>query len=205
MLADVEVDAGSERVDDRAEPGAKLTELASRLLDVVKALHGDVVLERAGAERFRRLATRLEEPPRKDLEMILGLRIPQAKPAASSVSAKMWGMPKVSRRITTRSPGDVPALIGSAARTAAAHRTTARRMKNHTGRLSPTRVRLAVRASWGMQVRCELFRSSMKSWTTLCEEAAAFATQIGRDRLINISVSAAASGGEGVIFVWYWE
>ena len=50
-----------------------------------------------------------------------------------------------------------------------------------------------------------LFRSSIKSWTTLCDEAAVFATGIGRERLINISVSAADSGGEGVIFVWYWE
>jgi hypothetical protein len=56
-----------------------------------------------------------------------------------------------------------------------------------------------------MQVRFELFRSSMKSWTTLSEEAAAFATEVGRERLINISVSAADTGAEGVIFVWYWE
>jgi hypothetical protein len=56
-----------------------------------------------------------------------------------------------------------------------------------------------------MQVRFKLFKSSLKPWTSLCEEAAAFATDVGRDRLINISVSAADTGGEGVVFVWYWE
>lgn len=56
-----------------------------------------------------------------------------------------------------------------------------------------------------MRVQCRLFKSAMKSWETLCEEAAAFATGIGRERLINISVSQADTGGKGVIFVWYWE
>jgi hypothetical protein len=54
-----------------------------------------------------------------------------------------------------------------------------------------------------MRVRFKLFKSSLKSWTTLCEEAVAFATEVGPDRLINISVSAADTGG--VIFVWYWK
>ena len=56
-----------------------------------------------------------------------------------------------------------------------------------------------------MTVKFELFRSSMKSWASLCEEAAEFASTVGRERLINISVSAADTGGEGVIFVWYWD
>ena len=56
-----------------------------------------------------------------------------------------------------------------------------------------------------MQVRHQLFKSAFKSWDSLCDEAAAFATEIGRDRLINISVSQADSGGQGVIFVWYWD
>jgi hypothetical protein len=43
----------------------------------------------------------------------------------------------------------------------------------------------------------------MKPWDSLCEEAAAFATEVGRERLINISVS--EDRGDGVIFVWYWE
>ena len=56
-----------------------------------------------------------------------------------------------------------------------------------------------------MQVRHRRFESSFKSWDSLCEEAAAFATQVGRDRLINISTTQAETGGKGVIFVWYWE
>jgi len=39
----------------------------------------------------------------------------------------------------------------------------------------------------------------------LCEEAAAFATTVGKERLINVSVSQGDTGHEGVIFVWYWE
>jgi hypothetical protein len=50
-----------------------------------------------------------------------------------------------------------------------------------------------------------LFKSTFKSWDDLCDEAAAFATKVGKDRLINISVSQADTGGQGVIFVWYWE
>lgn len=56
-----------------------------------------------------------------------------------------------------------------------------------------------------MQVRHKLFKSRLKSWEELCDEAAAFASEIGRDKLINISVSQADTGGEGVVFVWYWD
>ena len=56
-----------------------------------------------------------------------------------------------------------------------------------------------------MKVRHKLFESTFKSWESLCDEAAAFASTVGRDRLINISVSQADTGGKGVIFVWYWE
>ena len=54
-----------------------------------------------------------------------------------------------------------------------------------------------------MQVKFQLFKSSLKSWTDLCAEAAAFASEQGRDRLINLSVS--EDHNEGVIIVWYWE
>jgi hypothetical protein len=54
-----------------------------------------------------------------------------------------------------------------------------------------------------MKVKCQLFKSSVRSWDSLCEEAAEFATEIGRERLINISVS--EDHNDGVIFVWYWE
>ena len=53
-------------------------------------------------------------------------------------------------------------------------------------------------------VRYTLFKSATKSWEALCDEAASFASTVGRDRLINISVSQADTGGQGVIFVWYW-
>ena len=54
-----------------------------------------------------------------------------------------------------------------------------------------------------MQVKFQVFRSWTRSWETLCEEAAAFASEKGRDRLINVSVS--EDQNEGVIVVWYWE
>jgi hypothetical protein len=49
------------------------------------------------------------------------------------------------------------------------------------------------------------------SWEALCAEASEFATQVGRERLINISVAASGGtdmlglGGTGVIVVWYWD
>ena len=58
-----------------------------------------------------------------------------------------------------------------------------------------------------MKVECMMIRSSTRSWQSMCEEAAAFATKVGHERLINISVSAAGDnlGAEGTIFVWYWD
>jgi hypothetical protein len=59
-------------------------------------------------------------------------------------------------------------------------------------------------------VQSQVFQSATISWEQLCQEAAAFATSLGRDRLINISVAAAGGGdlfgvgGKGVIVVWYW-
>ena len=61
-----------------------------------------------------------------------------------------------------------------------------------------------------MTVKCQTFVSGIKSWEHLAAEAAEFATQVGQERLINISVAAAGGGhlsglgAEGVIFVWYW-
>lgn len=49
------------------------------------------------------------------------------------------------------------------------------------------------------------------SWEALCAEASAFATEVERERLINISVAASGGtdvlgiGGTGVIVVWFWE
>jgi hypothetical protein len=52
------------------------------------------------------------------------------------------------------------------------------------------------------EVRFEIFRSGMSSWQALFAEAAAFASRIGPDALINISHS--ADKGDGVVTVWYW-
>jgi hypothetical protein len=62
-----------------------------------------------------------------------------------------------------------------------------------------------------MTVRCKLFTSSTKQWDQLVTEASEFATSVGRERLINISVSASGGtdlfglGAQGAIFVWYWQ
>lgn len=50
-------------------------------------------------------------------------------------------------------------------------------------------------------VKFEIFRSSTKSWDKMCAEAAAFATETGPERIINISMSEDHS--KGVIVVWY--
>ena len=51
------------------------------------------------------------------------------------------------------------------------------------------------------EVKFELFKSSTKTWAKMCEEAAAFATSTGPERIINISIS--EDQGKGVIVVWY--
>lgn len=51
------------------------------------------------------------------------------------------------------------------------------------------------------QVRFEMFRGTFASWGELMERAAAFATQVGRERLISISHS--EDKDDGVIAVWY--
>jgi hypothetical protein len=60
-------------------------------------------------------------------------------------------------------------------------------------------------------VRHRIFESSTKAWAALCTEAEQFATDVGRQRLINISVAASGgsdlfgAGGHGVVIVWYWD
>jgi hypothetical protein len=62
-----------------------------------------------------------------------------------------------------------------------------------------------------MRVQHRIFESATKSWEDLCDEAAEFATEVGRERLINLSVAASGGtegfgfAGRGVIVVWYWE
>lgn len=53
-----------------------------------------------------------------------------------------------------------------------------------------------------MQLRHKGFRGMWKSWEALFDEAAAFATQIGPERVISISHS--GDNSEGVVVVWFW-
>ena len=53
-----------------------------------------------------------------------------------------------------------------------------------------------------MRVGYEVFRGTFSTWDDLFVKAAAFATELGETRVINISHSAA--GVDGVVTVWYW-
>lgn len=62
-----------------------------------------------------------------------------------------------------------------------------------------------------MTLKAKVFESSMKSWESLCGEVSEFASGIGPERLVNVSM-AASGGGEwalvgslGTIIVWYSE
>lgn len=55
-----------------------------------------------------------------------------------------------------------------------------------------------------MSVKFKIFRSSFKSWTKLCQQAAEFANSLASNELINISHSCSAAD-EGVVTVWYWS
>ncbi len=52
-----------------------------------------------------------------------------------------------------------------------------------------------------MKVKFEVFRGTMTSWNDLFQQAADFATKIGKENLIGISHS---DNGESVVTVWYW-
>ena len=54
-----------------------------------------------------------------------------------------------------------------------------------------------------MRVGFKVFKSSFSSWDDLCQQAADFASEKGRDRLINISVP--EDHNDGVVVVWFWE
>jgi hypothetical protein len=63
---------------------------------------------------------------------------------------------------------------------------------------------VAIMAEGGaMRVAFQIFKGTFKTWDTLCGEAAEFASERGKDRLINIAVSVDHS--EAVLIVWYWE
>ncbi len=54
-----------------------------------------------------------------------------------------------------------------------------------------------------MKVKFQVFRGIFSSWETLFQQAAEFATAIGRDKLITISHS--EDQVQGVVTVWYWS
>jgi len=47
-----------------------------------------------------------------------------------------------------------------------------------------------------------MFRGTLATWDELFTRAAYFATEIGPERVLNISHS--ADDGDGVVTVWYW-
>jgi hypothetical protein len=53
-----------------------------------------------------------------------------------------------------------------------------------------------------MEVKFEVFRGTLTSWDDLFQQAAEFASRIGKDRLIGISHS--CDSNDGVVTVWYW-
>ena len=54
-----------------------------------------------------------------------------------------------------------------------------------------------------MKVEFKTFRGMLISWEDLFQQACEFATQIGKEKLINISHS--DNHSKGVVTVWYWE
>jgi hypothetical protein len=52
------------------------------------------------------------------------------------------------------------------------------------------------------KVSYRVFRATFTSWTSLCDEAANFASTIAPDDLISISHS--CDNRDGVVIVWYW-
>lgn len=52
------------------------------------------------------------------------------------------------------------------------------------------------------RLKYQYFRGSWVSWTDLFSEAAAFATRLGRDRVVSISHS--EDQNDGIVTVWYW-
>jgi hypothetical protein len=62
-----------------------------------------------------------------------------------------------------------------------------------------------------MKLKSRIFESAAKSWDEMCEEVSEFASTVGKDRLVNVSVASAGGldlggvGSRGTIIVWYWE
>jgi hypothetical protein len=71
------------------------------------------------------------------------------------------------------------------------------RTKDHSRRPEP------VGAPAAPVARFEVFRGTIASWQELFDQAAAFASRIGPDRLITIAHS--EDQQDGVVAVWYWD
>ncbi len=54
-----------------------------------------------------------------------------------------------------------------------------------------------------MYAHYRMFKSSTKTWQTIMNEVAEFASKIGEQRLINISQS--CDQCSAVVVVWYWD
>lgn len=54
-----------------------------------------------------------------------------------------------------------------------------------------------------MYAHFKMFKSSVKTWQTLFVEASEFASNIGDQRVINISHC--CDHGTAVVVVWYWD
>lgn len=54
-----------------------------------------------------------------------------------------------------------------------------------------------------MQMEFKVFRGTFKSWETLFQEAADFASLLRPERVVSISHS--EGNGEGLVTVWYWQ
>jgi hypothetical protein len=66
--------------------------------------------------------------------------------------------------------------------------------------VNPPAIAASPRPRW--RVKYKMFRGTFATWATLFDEAAAFASEVGRDRLIGISHS--EDKDDGVVAVWYW-
>jgi hypothetical protein len=55
-----------------------------------------------------------------------------------------------------------------------------------------------------VEARYKVFQSSFSSWQVLFDQAAAFASALGPDRLIDIAHSESHTGN-GVVVIWYWD
>jgi len=53
-----------------------------------------------------------------------------------------------------------------------------------------------------MKVEYQIFRGTFSSWEKLFSQAAEFATEVGKEKVISISHS---QDYEGVVTVWYWS